>query len=76
MHWFFWNPDTSLMKCEKLAFVDFAPLNLNFEPFNSLSLQTAVVPLADEELHLVAVTCRRNLTNHACFWGYKLSFGL
>ncbi|AQK53888.1 RNA polymerase II C-terminal domain phosphatase-like 1 [Zea mays] len=38
--------------------------------------KTAVVPLGDEELHLVAMTSRRNLTNHACFWGYKLPFGL
>ena len=46
------------------------------EPYNSLPLQTAVVPLGDEELHLVAMTSRRNLTNHACFWGYRLPFGL
>ncbi|OEL17472.1 RNA polymerase II C-terminal domain phosphatase-like 1 [Dichanthelium oligosanthes] len=38
--------------------------------------KTAVVPLGDEELHLVAMTSRRNLTNHAYFWGYKLPFGL
>ncbi|XP_039790666.1 RNA polymerase II C-terminal domain phosphatase-like 1 isoform X4 [Panicum virgatum] len=38
--------------------------------------KTAVVPLGDEELHLVAMTSRRNLTNHACFWGYRLPFGL
>ncbi|KAF8692955.1 hypothetical protein HU200_039317 [Digitaria exilis] len=38
--------------------------------------KTAVVPLGEEELHLVAMTSRRNLTNHACFWGYKLPFGL
>ncbi|XP_066332182.1 RNA polymerase II C-terminal domain phosphatase-like 1 isoform X1 [Miscanthus floridulus] len=38
--------------------------------------KTAVVPLGDGELHLVAMTSRRNLTNHACFWGYKLPFGL
>ncbi|PWZ20820.1 RNA polymerase II C-terminal domain phosphatase-like 1 [Zea mays] len=38
--------------------------------------KTAVVALGDEELHLVAMTSRRNLTNHACFWGYKLPFGL
>ncbi|KAJ1280124.1 hypothetical protein BS78_04G207700 [Paspalum vaginatum] len=37
---------------------------------------TAVVPLGDEELHLVAMTSQRNLPNHACFWGYKLPFGL
>jgi RNA polymerase II C-terminal domain phosphatase-like 1/2 len=41
-----------------------------------LFLQTAVVALGDGELHLVAMTSRRNLTNHACFWGYKLPFGL
>uniref|UniRef100_A0A804LMM7 protein-serine/threonine phosphatase n=1 Tax=Zea mays TaxID=4577 RepID=A0A804LMM7_MAIZE len=35
---------------------------------------TAVVALGDEELHLVAMTSRRNLANHACFWGYKLPF--
>jgi RNA polymerase II C-terminal domain phosphatase-like 1/2 len=39
-------------------------------------VQTAVVPLGEEELHLVAMTSRRNLTNHACFWGYKVPFGL
>lgn len=39
-------------------------------------MQTAVVPLGEEELHLVAMTSRRNLTNHACFWGYKVPFGL
>lgn len=38
--------------------------------------KTAVVPLGEEELHLVAMTSRRNLTNHACFWGYKVPFGL
>ncbi|KAL6911881.1 hypothetical protein ACP4OV_000686 [Aristida adscensionis] len=38
--------------------------------------KTAVVPLGDGELHLVAMTSRRNLANHACFWGYKLPFGL
>ncbi|CAN6232613.1 unnamed protein product [Urochloa humidicola] len=38
--------------------------------------KTAVVPLGDEEWHLVAMTSKRNLTNHACFWGYKLPFGL
>ncbi|TVU03007.1 hypothetical protein EJB05_51471 [Eragrostis curvula] len=38
--------------------------------------KTAVVALGDEELHLVAMTSRGNLTNHACFWGYKLPFGL
>jgi hypothetical protein len=48
----------------------------HIECFNSLCFQTAVVALGDEELHLVAMTSRRNLTNHACFWGYKLPFGL
>ncbi|KAG8071583.1 hypothetical protein GUJ93_ZPchr0006g44155 [Zizania palustris] len=38
--------------------------------------KTAVVPLGEEELHLVAMTSRRNLTDHACFWGYKVPFGL
>ncbi|KAL5208667.1 hypothetical protein ABZP36_033102 [Zizania latifolia] len=38
--------------------------------------KTAVVPLGEEELHLVAMTSRRNLANHACFWGYKVPFGL
>ncbi|XP_044954528.1 RNA polymerase II C-terminal domain phosphatase-like 1 isoform X1 [Hordeum vulgare subsp. vulgare] len=38
--------------------------------------KTAVVPLGEEELHLVAMTSRRNLMNHACFWGYKVPFGL
>ncbi|EMS45792.1 RNA polymerase II C-terminal domain phosphatase-like 1 [Triticum urartu] len=38
--------------------------------------KTAVVPLGEEELHLVAMTSGRNLTNHACFWGYKVPFGL
>ncbi|CAM0945084.1 unnamed protein product [Alopecurus aequalis] len=38
--------------------------------------KTAVVPLGEEELHLVAMTSRRNLPNHACFWGYKVPFGL
>jgi len=48
----------------------------HIERVNSLCFQTAVVPLGDGELHLVAMTSRRNLTNHACFWGYKLPFGL
>ncbi|PNT69120.1 RNA polymerase II C-terminal domain phosphatase-like 1 isoform X2 [Brachypodium distachyon] len=38
--------------------------------------KTAVVSLGEEELHLVAMTSRRNLMNQACFWGYKVPFGL
>jgi len=45
-------------------------------PFDALCLQTAVFPLGAEEIHLVAMTSKRNLPNHACFWGYKVPLGL
>lgn len=45
-------------------------------PFNAYCLQTAVFPLGEEEIHLVAMTSKRNLPNHACFWGYKVPLGL
>lgn len=45
-------------------------------PFNAYCLQTAVFPLGAEEIHLVAMTSKRNLPNHACFWGYKVPLGL
>ncbi|KAL6903739.1 hypothetical protein ACP4OV_004552 [Aristida adscensionis] len=38
--------------------------------------KTAVFPLGGEEIHLVAMTSKRNLPNHACFWGYKVPLGL
>ncbi|KAL6651088.1 hypothetical protein ACP70R_010013 [Stipagrostis hirtigluma subsp. patula] len=38
--------------------------------------KTAVFPLGAEEIHLVAMTSKRNLPNHACFWGYKVPLGL
>ncbi|TVU15110.1 hypothetical protein EJB05_38612 [Eragrostis curvula] len=38
--------------------------------------KTAVFPLGAEEIHLVAMVSKRNLTNHACFWGYKVPLGL
>jgi len=46
-------------------------------PFDtSFCLQTAVFPLGAEEIHLVAMTSKTNLPNHACFWGYKVPLGL
>ncbi|KAG2567617.1 hypothetical protein PVAP13_7NG336900 [Panicum virgatum] len=38
--------------------------------------KTAVFPLGAEEIHLVAMTSKTNLPNHACFWGYKVPLGL
>ncbi|KAL5215663.1 hypothetical protein ABZP36_007064 [Zizania latifolia] len=38
--------------------------------------KTAVFPLGSEEIHLVAMTSKRNLPNLACFWGYKVPLGL
>ncbi|CAO2043106.1 unnamed protein product [Urochloa humidicola] len=38
--------------------------------------KTAVISLGAEEIHLVAMTSKRNLPNHACFWGYKVPLGL
>ncbi|GJN26951.1 hypothetical protein PR202_gb14920 [Eleusine coracana subsp. coracana] len=38
--------------------------------------KTAVFPLGAEEIHLVAMVSKRNLQNHACFWGYKVPLGL
>ncbi|KAF8704039.1 hypothetical protein HU200_031524 [Digitaria exilis] len=38
--------------------------------------KTAIFPLGAEEIHLVAMTSKRNLPNHACFWGYKVPLGL
>jgi RNA polymerase II C-terminal domain phosphatase-like 1/2 len=38
--------------------------------------KTAVFPLGAEEIHLVAMTSKRNLPNLACFWGYKVPSGL
>lgn len=38
--------------------------------------KTAVVALADEELHLVALSSRKNLMQYSCFWGFRVSPGL
>ncbi|OQU82010.1 RNA polymerase II C-terminal domain phosphatase-like 1 isoform X2 [Sorghum bicolor] len=38
--------------------------------------KTAVFPLGAEEIHLVAMTSKRNMPNGACFWGYKVPLGL
>lgn len=39
-------------------------------------LQTAVVSLSSEELHLVAMPSRKNDGRCLCFWGFKVAFGL
>uniref|UniRef100_A0A0A9CPZ4 protein-serine/threonine phosphatase n=1 Tax=Arundo donax TaxID=35708 RepID=A0A0A9CPZ4_ARUDO len=38
--------------------------------------KTAVFPLGAEEIHLVAMSSKMNLPNHACFGGYKVPLGL
>lgn len=38
--------------------------------------KTAVVALADEELHLVALPSRKNLVLYSCFWGFSVAPGL
>ncbi|WOL09845.1 RNA polymerase II C-terminal domain phosphatase-like 1 [Canna indica] len=34
--------------------------------------KTAVIPIGDEELHLVAMPSRKNSVQNACFWGFNL----
>lgn len=41
-----------------------------------LCLQTAVIPLGEEEVHLVAMNSRKNLMHYACFWGFSVASGL
>ncbi|WVZ74470.1 hypothetical protein U9M48_022649 [Paspalum notatum var. saurae] len=66
-----------VMESRPPATADVAPLPLvSMHAACLRDNKTAVVPLGDEELHLVAMTSQRNLPNHACFWGYKLPFGL
>nr|XP_029119740.1 RNA polymerase II C-terminal domain phosphatase-like 1 isoform X2 [Elaeis guineensis] len=38
--------------------------------------KTAVIPLGEEELHLVAMKPRKNLMHYACFWGFNVASGL
>ncbi|XP_073101362.1 RNA polymerase II C-terminal domain phosphatase-like 1 isoform X2 [Elaeis guineensis] len=38
--------------------------------------KTAVIPLGEEELHLVAMNSRKNLMQYACFWGFNVASGL
>ncbi|KAK8945118.1 RNA polymerase II C-terminal domain phosphatase-like 1 [Platanthera zijinensis] len=38
--------------------------------------KTAVAPVGEEELHLVAMPSRRNIPRHSCFWGYIIARGL
>ncbi|XP_038978339.1 RNA polymerase II C-terminal domain phosphatase-like 1 isoform X2 [Phoenix dactylifera] len=38
--------------------------------------KTAVIPLGEEELHLVAMKSRKNLVHYACFWGFNVASGL
>ncbi|KAG1355157.1 RNA polymerase II C-terminal domain phosphatase-like 1 [Cocos nucifera] len=37
---------------------------------------TAVIPLGEEELHLVAMKSRKNFMHYACFWGFNVASGL
>jgi RNA polymerase II C-terminal domain phosphatase-like 1/2 len=43
-------------------------------------MQTAVIPIGEEEIHLVAMNSRKDLMNStsktACFWGFKVGGGL
>ncbi|XP_030480292.2 RNA polymerase II C-terminal domain phosphatase-like 1 [Cannabis sativa] len=38
--------------------------------------KTAVMPLAGEELHLVAMYSRKNDKQYPCFWGFNVALGL
>ncbi|ONK64018.1 uncharacterized protein A4U43_C07F21260 [Asparagus officinalis] len=38
--------------------------------------KTAVVPLGNEELHLVAMPSKRNSMQYSCFWGFTVASGL
>ncbi|EHA8589795.1 RNA polymerase II C-terminal domain phosphatase-like 1 [Cocos nucifera] len=38
--------------------------------------KTAVIPLGEEELHLVAMNSRKNLMQYSCFWGFNVASGL
>ena len=44
--------------------------------FETSLLQTAVVALADEELHLVALPSKKSLMQYSCFWGFSVAPGL
>lgn len=39
-------------------------------------LQTAVMPLGGEELHLVAMYSKNNEKQYPCFWGFNVASGL
>ncbi|RWW87557.1 hypothetical protein BHE74_00003609 [Ensete ventricosum] len=46
---------------------------LNLSSFmHSMCLQTAVIALGEEELHLVAMASRKNPMPYACFWGFSV----
>ncbi|KAJ0968946.1 hypothetical protein J5N97_021823 [Dioscorea zingiberensis] len=38
--------------------------------------KTAIIPLGEEEIHLVAMPSRRNLMQQSCFWGFSVAPGL
>ncbi|KAF8409296.1 hypothetical protein HHK36_005370 [Tetracentron sinense] len=38
--------------------------------------KTAVMPLGEEELHLVAMSSRKNDEHYSCFWGFNVAPGL
>ncbi|XP_058084156.1 RNA polymerase II C-terminal domain phosphatase-like 1 isoform X2 [Magnolia sinica] len=38
--------------------------------------KTAIMQLGEEELHLVAMSSRKNLEQYACFWGFNVMPGL
>lgn len=41
-----------------------------------ICLQTAVVALGNEELHLVAMPSKKNPLQYSCFWGFTIPSGL
>ncbi|KAM7262854.1 hypothetical protein ACFE04_000537 [Oxalis oulophora] len=48
--------------------------NLYFIVFNHL--ETAVMQLGSEEIHLVAMNCRASERQYPCFWGFNITSGL
>ena len=53
-------------------------VHLFFLPFpqSFICLQTAVVLLGNEELHLVAMPSRSSPMQYSCFWGFTVASGL
>lgn len=62
--------------CFFLKYSQFPMLMIDYAIDYCLYLQTAIMPLAGHELHLVAMHSRKYKGQFPCFWGFNVASGL